>query len=179
MASQKVTVTGRLINNAIFTPKVDETYGKENYSALLVLDEGQEAKIKAAYTKAVNETFDGKPPANLQDWTVREGDDEEYELTFGKKFINAKHTRKPRTVARMNGDLVDISADEGLLYAGCYVAVSIDVYAYKKNSEKKIPAGVSLGLRAVMFKAHGEPLSSGGVSDDEFDGFESDDDMEF
>jgi len=174
----KVTVTGRLLNNAVFQPKLNETNGKEQYSALLLLDEGQAAKIQQAKEAAILETFEGKAPPNLNDWTVRVGDDEEYELTFGHEFINAKHVRAPRVVVRENGNIRDLHPDEGLIYAGCNVAVSIDVYAYKKNSERKIPPGVTIGLRAVMFTGHNEPLGSGGASDNEFDGFDSSNDLE-
>jgi hypothetical protein len=178
MASVKTTVTGRLINNAVFSPKINDVNGKEQFSALLVLDPGEDRKIEAARDKALDETFEGKVPSNVNDWTVRVGDDDEYETTFEKKFINAKHVKAPRVVTRENGELRDVSPDEGLIYAGCNVAVSIDVYAYKKNTEKKIPAGVTIGLRAVMFKSHNDPLGSGRASDDEFDGIESADDLE-
>lgn len=177
MAQCRVTVKGRMINNATFNPKTNE-YGKEQYSALVILDNGEEEKIKEAKSLACKEEFGGKIPANLQDWTVREGDDEDYDLTFGKRFINAKATKKPKALVRRNGELEQIGEDDGLIYAGVNVAVSVDIYAYKKNVDKKIPAGVSCGLRAVMFRSHNDPLSSNIINDDEFDGIESDDDLE-
>lgn len=170
----KVTVTGRLLNNAVFEPKENETSGKMQYSALVLLDKGQDEKIIEARDEALAETFGKKIPKKYDDWTVREGDDEEFELTFGNLFINSKNNKKPRVLVRENGELRSVDEEEGLIYAGCRVAVSIDVYAYKKNTDKKIPNGCSTGLRAVMFQKHDEPLSDFEAKDEEFDDIDSD-----
>lgn len=176
----KITVKGRLLNNAAFEPKTDETYDKTQYSALVVLEDGESDKIRKLVKEVCKEKFGAKIPAKLADWTVREGDDEDFENTFEREFINAKSNRQPAIVIRENGQIRKLDQEEDMIYAGVHVYVSIDVYAYVGDKAKKNPPGVSTGLRAIMFWKHGERLGDSVNADSEFEDFESeiDDDEE-
>lgn len=169
----KVTVTGRFIGGALFEPKEHEDGGKPKYSACVVLDEGEDAKVKKLAAAAVKNKWGNKKPGGLQNWTVREGDDEEYEQSFEKLYINPKSTREPQTVIRRNGVMEKVELDDDILYTGCYVAVSVGVYAYDGDKKKGIKPGVTLNLRAAMFLKDGERLSDSVNAENEFDGFKS------
>lgn len=162
----QVTVTGRYVGGSLFEPNKD---GK--YSACIVLDNGQEVKIEQARDAAINDKWGSKKPRGLVDWTVREGDDEEYEASFERFYINPKCPGKkaPKTVTRINGQIQTV--EEGVIYPGCYVAVSVNAYGMDANDDMK--ASVNLGLGNVMFLRDGERLGGGSNPEDDFDGFES------
>lgn len=164
------TVTGRLITNParFFSGNEDG-----HFDALVVLDEGQVQKIEAIRQKALEEKFGDKIPAKFSDWTLREGDDPEYETSFGKKFIfpkskstGTKKARPPKALRKVNGEYERVSEEDGLFYSGCYVAINVNAYAWAADKAKNMQAGVTLGLNAVLFVKDGERLSSE-VNDDE------------
>lgn len=176
----KVTITGRLMTGA------EKLFVGENgtHNAIILLDEAGVEKLEAAKKKAIEEKFGSKVPAKLQDFVIRDGDDPEYENTYEQKFINAKKKKAPapRVVRKVNGEFEDISLESGIVYAGCYVAANVSVYAYPggtgANGEKILP-GVSVGLSGVMFLKDGEPLGDNLNVDDAFGDFESEVDEDF
>lgn len=167
--STTVTVRGRYVGGSIYKTKTNETTGKEQFSACVVLDDGEDKKIEAIRDAAIKEVFGSKVP-KLEDWTVRVGDDEEYEHSFGKKFINPKAsaTKVVKVCRRVAGELEETED----VYPGCYVAVSVNAYAYEGDKKQSIKPGVTLQLRAVLFTKDGEPLGDR-FKDNEFDGFDS------
>lgn len=167
-SNTKATVTGRYVGGSLFEQNDD---GK--YSACIVLDEGQEAKIEAIRDAAVADKFGKKIPAGMADWTVREGDDEEYEVSFERFFINPKANAKnqPKTVIRTGGKIEEVGDET--IYPGCYVAVSVNAYGMDADPKKKMKACVCLGLGNVMFLKDGERLGGGSNPEDDFAEFES------
>lgn len=158
---ERVTVKGRLLNNAIFEARENEQSGNMEFSALIALEEGEEKKVIAARDAALKEKWGDKVPVKLVDWAVRVGDDEDYQNTFGKHFVNAKSRRKPKALKKLkDGTFEKLSPDDDpvLIYAGVYVYASIDVYVYDANKQKKSPPGVTTGLAGVLFWKHGESL---------------------
>ena len=177
MSELKCTVKGRLTGaSAIFTPQIDEENPnkKPKFGANVTLNEGEDVKIDAIVKAAIKEKFGNKVPGKLQNWGVRDGDDPDYEVSFGKKFINPKATRQPVCFLRKDGVNRDITKEMDLLYAGCYVAVSVSAYAYLGDPSKNIKPGVTLILRAIKWASHGERLGDVVKVDDEFDDEESD-----
>lgn len=164
----KATVTGRFVGGNLF--EADEN-GK--HSACVVLDDGQEDIITNIRDEAVKSKWPGKKPAGLTDWTVREGDDEEYEASFERFYINPKCNSKnpPKTVRKVEG--VIESVDSSVIYPGCHVAVSVNAYCMDANKDKGMKACVSLGLGNVMFLRDGERLGGGSNAEDDFADFES------
>lgn len=85
-------------------------------------------------------------------------------------FSANAYTTKPSVFdnRRVGGRPVELSENDGRIYAGCYVNVIFDVWAQDKKGEagKRINAGLS----GVQFAADGEPLAGGkAASGDEFD----------
>ena len=175
---KKVTVKGRLLGGGIWKARENPNDAdKMEYSACVVLEEGQEKKIEALRDAALKKEFGNTSLKGKEDHTLRYGDDEEYEHSFEKHFINPKcrEDRPHAMKVRRNGTVKDTTMEEDLIYPGCNVAVSVSAYAYQGG--KKFKAGVTLNLRALMFLSHNERLSDT-VNDSEFDGFESDEEFE-
>lgn len=158
-------VKGRFIGGALYEPK--ESQSGMKYSACVVLEPGEEDKIRAIRDEALKEKFGSKLPKSLKDWTLRKGDDEDYEHSFERWFINPKSPdkKRPGIMRRVQGEL-EPTED---VYPGCYVHVSVNAYAYESGD---LGAGITLGLRGVLFWKDGEVLG-GGFRASEFDGYDS------
>ena len=142
----------------------------------MVLDEGEDKKIQAAIDAAVLEKFEGKPPGKVQDWGVREGDDVEFDASYGKLYINPHATEdsRPATKIKRKGKLEDVREEDAIIYAGCHVAIFVEAYAYLGSKKESIKPGATLGLIAVMFIKDGEPLGKITASPEEgFEGFDT------
>lgn len=178
-----VVVKGRLASGAkkVFEGEENQ-YGKFEYSALVILDDESLAKVEAAKAEALEATFGNKIPKDLQDWVIRQGDDEQYEASFGKKFVNAKKKegKAPQVFKKIAGVKEQVFLDDDIIYSGCYVAAIISVYAYTGDPSKKIKSGVTCGLEALLFVRDGERLGRPEVNvDDAFAGIDSELDDEF
>lgn len=167
---KRVTVTGRYIGGGIFEPREDAG-GKERYNAIIALDEGQEKKVNQAVKAAKTSKWGDKKVPGLTVWGVREGDDPDFANTYEQNFINAKATRKPSTVRKINGAVHNVEREDDVIYPGCYVAVSIDAYAMEGDKAKSIPSTISLSLRGMMFRANGERIGDYVDADSEFGEF--------
>jgi hypothetical protein len=167
----QVAVTGRLTTNPnrFFKGEMSK-FGKHIYDAHITLDDASVAKLTKARQEAIETIWEGKPmPSHVNDYVIREGDDPEYSNTYGKKFIIAKkQDRAPTVIRKQAGKTVAVTSEEGLFYAGCQVALSIDVYGSKGDKAEKIPAYLTVGLRSVMFLRDDEPLGDRVDADSEF-----------
>jgi len=168
----KTTIKGRFVGGGLFEPREQES-GKDKYSACTVLDDGQAEKIEEVIENAITNKWGNKPPKGLVIWGVREGDDPEFEASFEHEFINPKSTSAPQTLVKVDGLATKVTAEEKLFYAGCYVAVSLNAYAYDGDKKKNIKPGVTLNVRAVMFTKDGDRIGDSVDVDEEFEGFDS------
>lgn len=175
MSETRVTVTGRYIGGGIFEPREDAG-GKERFNAIVVLDKGQEKKVQEAIKAAQAAKWGDKKVPGLQVWGIREGDDPDYENTYGHNFINPKSTRKPATIRKIDNTAHNVEKDDDVIYPGCYVAVSLDAYGMDADKEKKVPATIALSLRGVMFRKNGERIGDVFNPDAEFGDFEDSED---
>lgn len=167
----KATVTGRFIGGGLFQPRANENSpDRPRYSACIVLDKGEDEKVDEVIERAMSDRWGNKLPAGLQDWGVREGDDPEYETSYGQKFINPKSTKPPKTLVKEGTVYVETTLDDGVIYPGCYVGASIEAYAYDGDKKKGIKPGVTLNLRAVLFRKDGERLDDYMDAESEFGG---------
>lgn len=167
-SNMKTTVVGRYLGGDLFVPhKV-----RGNYGMVLLIDDESEYKIANIIQAVKNEVVDASRPRKLEIWGVRVGDDPEYSHTFERKFIHAKSKDKPKIMKREAGCLVDVTEEERLVYAGCYVAASVHAYAYPEGDDHK--PGISLCLRGILFITHGEPIGDVMSPDEEFREFSSD-----
>lgn len=170
---RKVTVRGRFVGGGLFALKE----GKSKFSACITL-EGPDDLQKMADAKevALDEKFGNKIPKSLEDWTVRVGDDEEY-ATFDESFINPKSKKAVPVMKRVNGVNSSVTEEDEVVYPGCYVYASVEVYAYAGNPKEGIKPGVSTSLLGVCFWKDGERLGSS-FSQSDFDAVESEFDEE-
>lgn len=135
------------------------------YSASFLLDENdnQIAKINEAMLAAVEEKWPGKGKKMLESFDTRNKavklgskarpDDEVYE---GKVVIATSNKSRPLVV---NRDRSLLTADDGVIYAGCKVNAKIRFYAYDNVSK-----GVSASLLGVQFVADDKPLGGSTVA---------------
>lgn len=172
-------VRGRYIGGGVFKPR-DMGDDKRAYSSLIVLDDGEDEKIQQAITAAVKEKWPEGRKGKLEIHGAKEGDDEEFEHSFGKLFINPKKQVKadrkptpPEVFIRRNGKLVCVDEGDDIVYPGCYVVCSVKAYAYPEDKDRKVKAGASLQLRAIMFSKDGDRLGDRVDGESEFEGFDS------
>jgi hypothetical protein len=177
-----IVVTGRFIGGAIWTPKTTGENGKEQYTCNITLDEGEEKKLETAVQTAIAEKWNGKQPAGMQNWALRKGDDPEYEASFGKHFVNAKANtvsgkgvplKAPGKFVRRGGEMHTVTMDDDLIYPGCYVAVELSVFAYDGDKAKNIKPGVTVSFNKMLFRKHGDRLTSQTRAEDAFAGYDS------
>lgn len=171
----RVTVQGRYTGGALWTAKANQADpDRERFSACVVLNKGEDKKVVAAAEAAMTEKWGSKLPAGLQDWTVREGDDPEYTSSYEKQFINPKSTRPIQVVRKVDGAFEAVTKEDDVVYPGCYVAASIDVYCYDGDKARGVKPGVTISLRSVMFVKDGERLDDQVNAESEFSDVEVD-----
>lgn len=166
------------INNARLSfPHIFEkaTYdGKETkYEATLLISKDDEEtikKIKKAIHAALLEKFNTqeKIPKGITKGVrncLRDGDDVEYDGYANHMSFKAGNSKRPRTLGR---DKRPVEADSGLLYAGCYVDVIVEIWVQDNQYGRRINAN----LMAVRHRADGEPFGAGVIPDGIEDGFE-------
>ena len=179
--SDPFVVEGRFTGGALFAPKVNPQNGQEKYTLNLVLNDGEEKKVESAIKAAIQEKWGGKTPAGMMQWALRKGDDPEY-ASFDKYYINAKANtvsakgvplKRPGTFIKRDGVLHTVEATDDIIYPGCFVAVEVNVYCYNEDKAKNMKAGVSIGFNKVLFRKHGERLTSQTNAADTFSGLDS------
>lgn len=173
MNAQNTTVkltNVRLSYPHLFSPntnnKSDDPNAKPKYEATFILDKTANAKdiqaIKAAIEVVKKDPkMGGKKPNKV---CLRDGADTETRaeaegLGPQKMTVGARSVKRPAVV---NRDLTPIAEDDNIIYAGCYVNATIDVYPY---THPKSGAGVGASLRAVQFLKDGESLGGGAPID--------------
>lgn len=166
-------VTGkvRLSYPNLFEPK--SINGSDpKYSASLIIPKSDTKTInaiKAAIKEAAEEGKakykGGKIPAGLKvplrDGDVDRPDDPAYADSY---FINANSNRKPQCVDQRKLRI----EDPEVLYAGCYVRASVNMFAFNSNGNQ----GVAVGLNNIQKWAEGEPLAGGSTAEEDFDELE-------
>ncbi len=150
-------------NEANSTPKYSASIiiPKSNKKALADFEKA----VKAAIEEGKHKKFNGKTPPlgalklPLRDGDVERPDDEAY---AGCMFFNASSKNRPQIVDQN----VQPVMDRAEVYSGCYVNISVNLYAFNTNGNR----GVAAGLGNIQKLRDGEPL--GGVAlraEDEFE----------
>ncbi|WP_179038259.1 DUF2815 family protein [Limnobaculum xujianqingii] len=162
----------RMAFPALFEPKTVNGEGEPRFSAAFIFapDHPCVADIEAAIEQVAKEKWGPKAEGVLKSLRtglkvcLHNGDEKsEYEGYPGNMFISASNKARPLVVDR---DRSVLTAADGKPYAGCYVNVSLDIWAMDNNFGKRINA--SLG--GVQFLRDGDAFAGGGVaSEDEFD----------
>lgn len=182
MTQSKTTSTGTLMLNNVriafpdlFTAKAvtgsDGKPGKPRFGATLLLppDHPDLARIKAVMIAVANEKWGSQGPDVLKGLVaggrvcLRSGDSKpEYDGFPGNLFVSANATVRPMV---LNRDRSPVTEEDGVIYPGCRVNASLDIWAQANQYGKRVNAQ----LRGIQFVAADEPFGGGQPADvDEF-----------
>jgi hypothetical protein len=152
----------------VFTPKALGEGQEPKYSVSILVPKSDietVAKIKASIKTAIDQgkanSWGGVVPANLK-IPLRDGDIEKPEdRTYaGHYFINASSKQQPGLIDAFNNKIIDSNE----FYSGCYGRVSVNFYAFNKNGNR----GIAAGLNNIQKTSDGEHLGGRARAEDEF-----------
>lgn len=157
----------------------DEKFGKFGGQFLIEPENKGNAKMEDAIEQVAKEKWGAKADATLKSIRAKnnicmyagelKGDYDGFE---GMLAISANNNKRPILMAR---DKTPVAESDGVIYAGCYVNVILDVWAQDNEYGKRVNAKV-LG---VQFFKDGDSFGSGAsVSDDDFDDLSTEDEDE-
>lgn len=155
----------------LFSPRKVNDEGNPRFGASLLFAPGSEnhKKLETAIREAANEKWGGKAEAVLKQLSgqdrvcLRDGSTKAYDGYDGNMYVSASSTVKPGIFGR---DRRELREEDGVIYAGCFVNASIEVWAQDNKYGKRINAT----LRGVQFFADGNAFSGGRPANaDEFD----------
>lgn len=141
---------------------------KYNCSFIIPKDHPQIAEIKAKIMEVAKAKWGAKAEAILRDskgagkYPLHDGDVEKSSTKgyAGNYFVNANADDRPTLLQR--DAKTPVVKGDGILYSGCQVNASVDVWAQDNSNGKR----VNFGLRGVMFKSDGDKLAGGGGAAD-------------
>ncbi len=164
----------------VFKARAMSAEQEPKFSAQIILpkDHAQVEEFKEKILKVAKERFPkivtgNKIPSKLK-IPLRDGDaefdeEEDLEVYGGCYFFNSNNKQRPTA---LNRDRSQIAEEDNILYSGCYCNVIVDLYGYDTAGNK----GVGAALMGVQFLRDGEALGGRGVSANDFDEVEEDDD---
>ena len=99
---------------------------------------------------------------NSNRFGYQDGDTKPYDGYEGMMALTAKNTKRPLT---LHSDKSPVTEADGVIYAGCYVNASVEVFCYETPGQ-----GVSFSLGGVQFVKKGDAFGGGAsASEDDFD----------
>lgn len=168
----KITLKNvRLAFPALFEAKTVAGEGDPAFSAAFILpaDHPQIAEVNAAIEAVAKEKWGAKAPAVLKELRAKDrvalhdGDTKvQYEGFEGNFYISARSKVRPLVA---NRDKSVLTESDGVVYAGCYVYATIELWAQDNNYGKRINAQV----KTVQFFRDGDAFSGGGQGGTEED----------
>lgn len=185
--SKKIVLRNvRLSYEHIFTPNAFDDSQDPKYNATLIIpkDHTDVAALRRALYEAGQEkfptAFTGKGWPTGYTCALKDGDkdtDQEGVLLNEKNpeyagcyVLRADSVRRPVIIDRKKAALTE---DDGVIYSGCYINVSLGVAGYEFGKVKK---GIKCYLNGVQFNADGERFGADALNDfDELDGGDNDD----
>lgn len=158
-----------------FEPKTVGGEGEPRYSGAFPIEPGSEnAKaLQAAMNAVAKEKWKDKAPAILKELKGKgrvcyreeplSKDGEVYDGFEGMHSLNASNKARPLVIDR---DKTPLTAADGKPYSGCYVNVSVELWAQDNQYGKRINAT----LKGIQFYKDGDAFGGGApASPDEFD----------
>lgn len=147
----------RLSFPALFEAKAFKD-GKPKFSAVLLLDKRKHAADIEAIEAAIEEVIEEKWPKGINRKVMKpsclhDGDEKPDTDGYGDgvMYVSASSAKRVPVVGTKMEPLTE---EDGKPYAGCYVNVSIRLWAQDNEYGKRINAQ----LRAVQFAKDGEPF---------------------
>lgn len=166
----------------LFIPKPGLDGGEPKYAAHFLFEKNSEPYMltEKAIKEAAKEKFLEKAPQVLEalknepkKLCLRNGDIMLNQDSYaGLYFVSARSKNRPKVVDRSRRD---VSAADGIVYAGCYVNAQIDIYAMKHEVGGH---QVNASLLGVQFLRDGEAFAGGKTAKNEdFDPLETENDQ--
>lgn len=159
----------------LFSARAVNEGDKPKFSANFILDAETQKKQIAALEKGIaqvaEEHWKGKVPKGLK-VCLRDGEDYADKDGYGEGtfFITASSDKRPPVVDR---DMTPVAEEDDKIYAGCYVNVTVRLWAQDNKYGKRVNAA----LRAVQFVKDGEAFGAEPIDpDSEFEPLDEDDD---
>ena len=159
----------------LFVPKAINNEGEPRFSAAFMIEPGSENhKILAAATESVAKEKWGAKAAGILAELKSKGrtafkeaplskDGEVYDGFEGMYSLNATNQARVPVIDRDTTPLMPV---DGKPYGGCYVDVSVDIWAQDNSWGKRINGK----LRWVQFRSDGDAFSGGApASESEFE----------
>jgi hypothetical protein len=152
----------------IFEP-VSVNGGDPKYSASLIIPKDDmktiaaiQQAIKAAYDTGKSKFGANPPPLAKLKTPLRDGDEErpEDEAYANAMFVNANSNTAPGIVDLARKPITD----SNVVYSGCFVRAMINFYAFNKNGNR----GIAAGLGNIQKVKDGEPLGGRTRAEDDF-----------
>ena len=169
----KIKLTNvRLAFPQLFEAQTVNGEGKPAFSASFLIDpkDPQIKSINAALEQVAKDKWGAKADAMLKTMratdkvALHDGDlKAQYAGFEGMMYISSRNPVRPLVVDQKRTPLTEA---DGKPYAGCYVDVSIELWAQDNNYGKRINAT----LGGVQFRADGDAFVGGGAaSEDDFE----------
>jgi len=117
--------------------------------------------IEQACKAALVEKYGASIPKGFK-MPLVDGDEKEYQGYEGQMTIKATTKKRPTLV---NRDKTPIVEEDGILYGGCYVNASIDIWIMDNQYGKKVLAS----LNAIQFVKDGEAFGNASNGADDFE----------
>lgn len=173
----------RLAFAEIFTAKKFQGTGEAAYSACLIIDPkktrafdeaGKPVKLTDAIEAVAKDKWGGKAAAVLAEMRKKDNvcfrtepktnaSGEVYDGFDGMYHISTRGKTRPLVIDR---DKRQLTAEDGVVYSGCYVNASLELWAQDNSYGKRINAT----LRGVQFLRDGDAFVGGSpASEDEFE----------
>jgi hypothetical protein len=165
----------RLAFPSLFEPS---TFGDGDpaYQCTLIMDDEQAQALDMVIASVAREKWGAKGDATLKTLrstgkvALKNGDEKsQYDGFEGNWFIAPRAKTRPTVV---DGQRQPLTERDGLIYAGCYVNASVELWAQDNQYGKRVNAT----LRGIQFVRDGEAFGGGRPAQaDEFDEIEVDD----
>lgn len=135
---------------------------KADYNAKFIFapDHPQIGELVAAEKAAAKEKWGAKAPDHLKiilakdQGLIHDGDTQRSDGFQGNKYVSARSDARPSTYHR---DRSQVTAEDGVIYSGCYVNAKFEVWAQDNAFGKRINAR----LLGVQFVRDGDSFSAG------------------
>lgn len=147
----------------VFTPRLNQLSGKEEYSVKMIFDKDANfTDMTAIVQEAIQEKWGTNPPKNIKlpFKDGNQGDTDKYPEDKDKIICTAKTMIAPPGVVNRQCQPI---MDPKEIYSGCYMIATVTAYAYDN-----IAKGVAFGLQNLMKWEDGEPLVSRASAEDDF-----------
>ncbi|MBC3179375.1 DUF2815 family protein [Corynebacterium lujinxingii] len=168
ISNRAVKAQGRLSYPNLFTARAANETAKPKYGATLLIPKTDTAtveRIQAAIDAAVKDGIERRifkgavDPSRSKYPPLRDGDtpkddgSERGEEFAGHWFISAKAPGDKPRPAVVDANVQPVM-DESEIYAGCYVNMFVEFYAYENSGNK----GIAASLRGTQFVRDGDRL---------------------